>query len=565
MEKTDSSGASLAAAALAVALAALSIATLQLLGQFFATADGYRRCQPSVMGAWAQYTKLRWKWSEMCFETLFTTPEIFLQKYQPTKGMTSTPIQDLCWITEYAGATERSHNGRETTYHRVKSLHSNLIGPEPGTGVHHETVCWLSFLAAVRDNENESMMDPFATLTHRAACRLVRRSWDFMPPDVTRPLAMTSIGDIAIMIERLGMTWQAFRPEEGEMRAEGNGHMVYSTLFRSIGPILQYVNGNVPAAAQNKLGESIITPQSRTPPTAKVDMMRFGMLPCHRLMGQDSIIMGILEDIQASLIDIDVTLFSMKRVFEDRERFGGMTFGYPDIIPLAAPMLRAIGSCKFRLPMPHDTCEGLLTRREGFIIFRQRLDEHIANMEYVESEHARWVRESFDELDGRGEIWKHGLKLDFVASSEIISFLDKVSRYWDDTTVYFDELETMNSIDFRYAELVLCHIRHAVKYRREAHQRIEDNKQRDHDERGHVDWLVEGMHLYWDYLPSIASELSESLKTTETLVSNAWIMLMFRAFLWSRCHFLCPPDQARPKYTVLPFRYWNSKLPVYLG
>ncbi|KAI4188301.1 MAG: hypothetical protein LQ346_005343 [Caloplaca aetnensis] len=567
MEKTDSSGASLAAAALAVALAALSIATLQLLGQFFATADGYRRCQPSVMGAWAQYTKLRWKWSEMRFETLFITPEIFLQKYQPTRGMTSTPIQDLNWVTEYAGATERSHHGSETTYHRVESLDPNLVGSDPGTGVHHERVCWLSFLAAVRDNENETIMDPFATLTHRAACRLVRRSWDFMPPDVIRPLAMTSIGDIAIMIERLGMTWQAFRPEEGEMRAEGNGHMVYSTFVRSIGPILQYVNGNIPAAAaREKFSESIITPQSRTPPTAEVDMMRFGMLPCHNLMGQDFITMGTLEDIQASLNYIDKKMWSWKRVFEDRGTFDGMTFGFPDVIPLAAPMLRAIGSCKIRLPMPTDTCASLLTRKEGFLIFRQRLDEYIANnMEDAESKHARWVLEIFDDLDRLSEFWKDDLKLDFPATSENISFLDIVSRYWDDTTVYFEELEAMDCISFKYEELVACHIRHAVNYRREAHQRIEDNEQRYHEGRAHLDWLVEGMHLYWDYLPSIASELSERFGTTERLICSAWIMLMFRAFLWSRCHFFCPPDQARPEYKVLPSRYWNSKLPVYLG
>jgi hypothetical protein len=65
-----------AVTALVVALVALITTIGQLLQQYFATADGYRRCQRSVMGDWAQRTRLRWRWSQFRFETLYTTPEI---------------------------------------------------------------------------------------------------------------------------------------------------------------------------------------------------------------------------------------------------------------------------------------------------------------------------------------------------------------------------------------------------------------------------------------------------------------------------------------------------------
>jgi hypothetical protein len=68
----------LSASALSIALVALVIALGQLLQQYFATADGYRRCQKSVMGEYARMTRLRWRWREFRFETLYTTPEIFL-------------------------------------------------------------------------------------------------------------------------------------------------------------------------------------------------------------------------------------------------------------------------------------------------------------------------------------------------------------------------------------------------------------------------------------------------------------------------------------------------------
>lgn len=66
------------ASAFVVSLVAFFIALGQLLQQYFATADGYRRCQRSVMGNWARKARLRWRWREFRFETLYTTPDILL-------------------------------------------------------------------------------------------------------------------------------------------------------------------------------------------------------------------------------------------------------------------------------------------------------------------------------------------------------------------------------------------------------------------------------------------------------------------------------------------------------
>ncbi|KAL8917361.1 MAG: hypothetical protein Q9208_007978 [Pyrenodesmia sp. 3 TL-2023] len=565
MEKTGSSEASLAAAAIAVALAALSIAIVQLLGQLFATADGYRRCQPSVMGAWAQYTKLRWKWSEMRFETLFTTPEIFLQTFLV---MTATPTEGWNWVTHLPGVTESPYLAFDSYATRVESLDPKLVDPDLGTGVYHEKVCWLSFLAGIQENESKMFKPHFPEPTYcytlrRAACRPVRRSWDFMPPDLVRPLGMISVGDIAVMVERLGMTWQAFSPEEGEMTAEGNGHMIYSTFDRSIGNILHYVNGNIRSTTPDKFTKDQLraSAQSITPPTVEVDMMRFGILPCHELMNESFIPIGTPEEITVALEHLDPSRFSGEKVADTRKKFEGGTYGFPDLIPMAAPMLRARGSCKIRLPRPTMTCEGLLSRKEGFMVFSQRLDEYVNSSQDEGSGCARWVLKVFDELDDLHECWRKGLSRAFVADPDI-PFLDRVFELWDDTTVYFENMQAREDIRFNYADLVACHIRHAVDFRQEAHQRIEDNEQRETD--AHIDWIVEGMHLYWDYLPSIASELFKDFGVPEAWIKDAWIMLIFRAFLWSRSHLVCAPN-AGTEFKVLPSRYWNSQLPVYLG
>jgi hypothetical protein len=72
--------------ALIVALLALIIALGQLVQQIFGTADGYRRCQESVIGPWSKYTKLRWRWSQFRFETKFATPDIRLMNIELGSG-----------------------------------------------------------------------------------------------------------------------------------------------------------------------------------------------------------------------------------------------------------------------------------------------------------------------------------------------------------------------------------------------------------------------------------------------------------------------------------------------
>ncbi|KAL6252801.1 hypothetical protein RBB50_000520 [Rhinocladiella similis] len=70
---------SIATIALVVSLVALIVALLQALQQYTATAEGFRRCHPSVMGDWAALTKRRFRLSELRFETVFVVPVIFLK------------------------------------------------------------------------------------------------------------------------------------------------------------------------------------------------------------------------------------------------------------------------------------------------------------------------------------------------------------------------------------------------------------------------------------------------------------------------------------------------------
>lgn len=96
--------------ALVVSLIALLATIGQLLQQYFATADGFRRCQPSVMGLWAQKTTLRWRWREFRFETLFAIPRIFYGPLHPDVGKAGEIAGGTCSLVD----TEESLKGSMT-------------------------------------------------------------------------------------------------------------------------------------------------------------------------------------------------------------------------------------------------------------------------------------------------------------------------------------------------------------------------------------------------------------------------------------------------------------------
>lgn len=58
----------------------------------------------------------------------------------------------------------------------------------------------------------------------------------FMPPEIVRPLATTTIGTLVVLAHRMGMVWRDLRPSRGFLRAEGNGHTFTSTVIRGLAP-----------------------------------------------------------------------------------------------------------------------------------------------------------------------------------------------------------------------------------------------------------------------------------------------------------------------------------------
>lgn len=299
-------------AALAVALVALVMTISQVLGQFFATAEGYRRCQSSVMGLWAKLTRRRFRWGEIRFETLYSTPRFGLFPY--------TPGHILSHEVEQSGAL---------TPHFLldgspAAMRSTFCDPTPKTYHSNELVSWIKLIEALHYNSRRTLeligysdsqitLSPFTAKQVFVAAlgnqkylihdmRIEERSWDFVSPEVVRPLAVVSISDIAIMARRLGMLWKQFDPLEGNMRAEGNGFTITSTLVRSMGIVLQIgVNDPLPDEYDKEQIHELYIPSEAA------DKMGFGIVPGQAGLNIPDFKLGTEAQVLATLREIDPT------------------------------------------------------------------------------------------------------------------------------------------------------------------------------------------------------------------------------------------------------------------
>lgn len=310
-------------AALVVALVALFTTMSQVIAQLFATADGYRRCQDSVMGPWAKLTRRRFRWSELRYETRYTTPRFGL--FKTLVGDTSALLVSL--------PTRDNHYRLDGSY---RSMRATFIGQVSRKySVSTEQVSWVMFLEALHYNslftyrglgDFQLFTPPQQMLELQSSVEdqpysmydvtIEERSWDFMPAEVIRPLAVVSVSDIAIIARRLGMNWRQFDLVDSNLRAEGNGYTITSTLVRSVGIVLEItVDQNVPYKynSSNDLDVSLLN--ELYIPSETADKLAFGIVSGLPGFGIPDYKLGTLEEIVTLLQnEIDPTKVAAKTI-----------------------------------------------------------------------------------------------------------------------------------------------------------------------------------------------------------------------------------------------------------
>jgi len=565
---------SLASAALAVALTALVIAIGQLLQQIFSTAEGYRRCQDSVIGDWALRTRLRWRWSQFRFEVKFTTPELVLQ----------TNV-DAVYNVEKLG---RSGTGRHRDVFSIDCTGRNapsksIQGPGDEST---DLVGWINLLKQLQllhsgvweeleavDISKQSI--PMQDIVLSPGWVPHEWSWDLMPPDIIRPLATTTVGTLVVLAHRMGMVWRDLRPSLGFLRAEGNGHSISATLSRGMGLLVQYTYDEsfIPSPSELEKRGRI--------PTEAADKLACGIIPGFKLLGLPDINLvpnyGLQDEtpknptnwtlpstslamIASSLQSIGVPDHVNKAITEER----GCIQLVSELRSMLCPFLPIRGSTvttvfnALRADIEH------FAHREARIVIRHLLKEYLHRFP-DSSPHLHGLLSSLDTFDRKWHWWfentfhfRHDPK--DRPPLELIEFSHDI---WDETTVYFQDLQ--DRCQMRYLDLAIAHLELGVAAWKHSKKNIETGNRRDKGQivRGNrASRTVEHYSCYSDeeQLNLLINVLENKNWKGKKEIVEAWWTLIVRGIFFS-CTLRYLPYAEFP---AVPSTFHASRTPIYI-
>ncbi|KAI4118754.1 MAG: hypothetical protein LQ345_001273 [Seirophora villosa] len=383
-------------------------------------------------------------------------------------------------------------------------------------------------------------------------------SIDLMTEQDIPSFTATTFTDLAIQAIRRGMTWTVFRPEHGVFLAEGNG---YALRPRRQQP-LSFEIVRDPRAKPK-------VPNSLYISSPLVDKLFFGILPGYDRLHLPDYRMGNITDVSTTMYSLDPTGSATKKIQDNRHPSFApdCLFGFADIIPLAAPMLRQRGSTIIRLPIPAQYTVGLLTHKEGFVVFRHRLADFIASLQPATATDdtsppaphmALWVRDKYRELMKRFPEWEDEVLANSQINNRSLEFLNACNAAWDDCTAHLHALTIRYGKHF-YRNLMAAHLKNAVNWWHQAWNRMASAQARDH--YGLRNYIAEGMHLYWDYLDLVVREMHERgwSGVPEATLREAWVVMVFRGFCWWRCHWMMEgQDMCKPAPERLPSEYYSE-------
>ncbi|KAH8713000.1 hypothetical protein HC256_006175 [Beauveria bassiana] len=236
-----SSEVNVAIVALIISLIALTATFMQVLQQYYASAAGYSQCNEKVMGGWAKTKTRRFSWEELRYEVQYDAPVIFVSPPLNQRG----PIPDA--PIHFLDGTRESMEDTWTT--PEQDPHKNLSAKDRVHTADNERVSWSVLLYAIQGMEAESRewqknqypppgsptakyglsSTPPSLREHHTltvALQRKRKSWDTMPPSMTKPYATTAMCHMIEMLAVLGIYWKEFDRRRDRYWAEGNGFLV---------------------------------------------------------------------------------------------------------------------------------------------------------------------------------------------------------------------------------------------------------------------------------------------------------------------------------------------------
>ncbi|KAG9665620.1 hypothetical protein KCU95_g9187, partial [Aureobasidium melanogenum] len=535
-------------------MVALTIGLLALLATIFQTLQ--------------QKSRLRWRWREFRFEVLYCVP--FIEYGLPVRSEDGTriirPFCDQPELTTFdPNPPDKQKDWNAELAGWVHLMHH--------LGLHDQSIRQRIAHVSLHDAKRMACIDSIRCAHVEKACR----SWDFVPDDVLRPLAITTLSGLAATTRRLGMSWKQFEPNIGTLQAEGNHQVITSTVIRGMGIVIHYLQDS--ELDSDILGQKHLY---NTSPLSQADNLLFGrighidMLNLHRGLPHLILHIGTLADVSSTL----PTLFSDSSAADSiiatlraRSDLGDKDWMEPvnDIVAFLTPFLGVSSDARPVIPWPNTSARGMT--HTIFRPFRDELTALLSRRGSTVSVESHRLLHLYSGLEARfnhptaqrdnsfsWEIPKLTFKSDLVTSEAY------GARAIFDAMSECESMLQANPIvrAGRYHVLVAQHLIYSTRI--EASATDGDKMKRMF---AALPEMARALRLEWD----VTGEMLEALSTatgeelgekmdsvtrpSEMQVEDAWLAMMLRAMCWQRLHVVQPG-------MPLPIEYARSMLPVFI-
>ncbi|TVY48257.1 hypothetical protein LOCC1_G001276 [Lachnellula occidentalis] len=534
--------------ALIVSLVALLTTVIQVLQQYFSSAEGYRRCARSVMGEWAEGTHRKLVSREFRFEVIFETPVIFVAPPDNQKG--PIPGRDIFYV-----------DGSDKSYTNTKVLkppQQEQAEKQAVKQVHtadDEKASWVTLLSTLQSAEGDSRKwdrtergTAFKEPSYQIAVGLQSktRSWDFIPDAITKPYATSAICHLVEMMAMLGLYWKAFDQISWNLRAEGNGFILTSTTVHGLGVMVAFaVTGRANFEA------------NRVIPCAAVKELAFGTVPNIFEEGeylkreQDAqsleLVFGEEKNVTATLESLGCNSETVMRFAKDHKHIFSVSF---EIIGMLGKVFRIRGS-NFRM-LPNPTKDFWL-KNSGqkaswkiftlMKVFQEKLRE-LTNAEGFKEDHQCTII---------SRQWEDIAKFDCEDEASLsIEAREAIHDALDERTAYLLSLRQIDVLS-----VLVAHLTKVMEILDDQSSPLNNivlaNKE---------DTLLS--HYFYEIRPAVIGNLDSNKKplTREEREqrNTVWISLIFRMLCWLLLH-----DFDKSDNKIVPSDLKGSRMPVYIG
>ncbi|KAG9241458.1 hypothetical protein BJ878DRAFT_558047 [Calycina marina] len=482
--------------------------------QYFSTADGYRRCADSVMGLWAEGTHRRLRAKMFRVEVVFEIPVLFMASPNNKRG----PIA-----------------GRDVMATKVLQPKDQAI-----------KASWVNLLAALQREECDSRKWDESDLLNSprgigieppkyncVVCLQGKtRSWDFIPDATTKPYATSTMCHLIEMISMLGMYWKAFDQVAWNLRAEGNGFILTSTIIHGLGVMVVF-------AITEK---STFTNKRVIPDEQVLKELAFGIVP--NIFSDDQylenqkeaqsldLIFGTHGVDEETLEALGCSAGTLRKWSKINKHIFSMSF---EIIGMLGQVLRIRGS-SFRMNQGRKASWKMTTLIEVF-------QRHLSKL--IDEEHLKANNRATDIFERWGKILHLGdctdeTQLNIECREAIHEAVDAIDKY----------LLTLNQTDL--LGVVVAHITHVVDVLEDPNSSLNIIALTDaHKEETLITYYFDKIRPNVMHLPTDEDKEAKS---------TIWIALVFRMLCWFLLH-----DFDKGDVRIVPAEMKGSRMPVFIG